>query len=109
MNIEINTPPHVVKQWVTDYLKDKLLDLHHKYESISAVQVSFKERQGIEQMQKICEIELRASGDSLFIYKEADSYEQALRYAFDELSARINEWIRVKNDPPDESISTVNV
>ncbi|HVM86975.1 MAG TPA: hypothetical protein VMT76_02225 [Puia sp.] len=109
MNIEINTPPEGVKKWLTDYVKNKLVEIHHSYKNISGIHVSFKKHPFAGNINKICEIEFVAYGDSLFIYKEADNYENALRYAMNELSGRINEWLKARNEPPDETTSTVYV
>ncbi len=107
MNIEINTPPEGVKEWVSEHVKNKLIEIHHRYGNISGFHVSFKKYPG--RANKICEIELEAYGDSLFLSKEAESYEMAMRQALDELSVKVEEWIRMKNEPPEETTSTVNV
>jgi ribosome-associated translation inhibitor RaiA len=107
MNIEINTPPEGVKEWVPDYVKNKLIEIHHQFGNISNFHISFKKHPG--HALKTCEIELEAYGDSLFISKEAESYEMAMRQALNELLVKIEEWIRMKDEPPEETISTVNV
>jgi hypothetical protein len=107
MNIEINSPAEEVKAWVLEYAKKKLIEIHHVYRNISSIHVNFRKHAG--DMQRTCEIELEAYGDSLFISKEARSYENALRHSLDELSVRIDEWNRLKNEPPEETTSTVSV
>lgn len=109
MNIEFYNPSGEVKEWIIDYIKDKLMELHHRDKEISRAQVYFKQQTTAENDNKICEIDLTIYGDSLFVHQKATSYEQAARGAITELSEKVDERISKQSEPPDELTSTVDV
>jgi len=106
MNIKIDTLGGGLKEWIPEHVKNKLLEVHHRYQKVSNFQVIFKnEPEAI----KTCEIIVGDFGDSLFISKSSNTFEMAMRKAVDELFEKMEEWVRLKNEPPEESVSTVNV
>lgn len=108
MTIEFHAPHGKVKEWVIDYLKNKLVQLHHINAAISRAEVYFKEDNTPGQ-EKICEIDLTIYGESLFTRRSAGSYEEASREAADALAADIARQTGGDNELPDKVTSTVKV
>ena len=89
MIIEIHTPGTKVKERITDYIKNKLLELHRRGTSISNARIYFWQQVKTQNGNKACEIDLTLSGDSLFIYRKSFSYEQAMSEVLEELSQKL--------------------
>jgi hypothetical protein len=89
LNIEIHTPGAKVKEWVTSYVRDKMLELHRKNKNISKARVYFWQQAKTQNGDKACEIDLTIHGDSLFVYRKAYSYEKAVREVLDELTQKV--------------------
>lgn len=109
MNIEFHNPKNDVREWVIGYAKDKLVELHKRDKEISRAQVYFKRKNTAQPDDKVCEIDLTIYGDSLFIHCSANSYEQAVRHAIQELTQKVDEQISKHSEPPDELTSTIDV
>jgi len=97
MNIEIHTPGGKVKEWVTTYVRDRMMELHQKDKNISKAQVYFWQQPKTQNDDKACEIDLTIHGDSLFVYRKAYSYEKAAREVLDELTQKIETKIRTQH------------
>jgi putative sigma-54 modulation protein len=108
MIIEFQTPQGEVKKWVLDFVRDKLVELHKRDREIVRAQVYFREMNG-KKNEKVCEIDLTIFGDSIFVHRKADSFEKASRMAIDDLTEKIDEQIKKRNEPPDVVTSTVKV
>ena len=108
MNIEFHNPKGQVKEWVVDYLKEQLTELHRRDKQISRASVTFKQH-GLEPFDKVCELDVTIYSNSLYIHRNAASYEQAMRDALDQLKEKIEQHIKLQNEPPDELTSTVKV
>lgn len=108
MNIEFHAPHGEVKEWVINYLKEQLMELHRKDKQVSRAQVYFRDQPGGPEP-KVCEIDLSIYGDSLFVHRNAGSYEQAAREVLAELNRKVDEQIRRQSEPPEEITSTVKV
>lgn len=105
MNIEFYTPEGQVREWVINYIKEQLIELHKRNKKISRAEVYFRDQNSI----KTCEVELSIYGDSISVQRSADKYEKAAREVLKELTAKIDEQAKIKNEPPDEITSTINV
>jgi len=109
MTIEFHFPHEKVKEWIIDYVKTKLIGLYHDDKAIARAEVYFKENPGATDGAKICEIELTVYGDSLFIRRNADSFEQASREAVEALAIEVEKQVKEQSEPPDTITSTVKV
>ncbi|HEU4575277.1 MAG TPA: HPF/RaiA family ribosome-associated protein [Chitinophagaceae bacterium] len=109
MHIEFHTPQGQVKQWIIDFVKEKLLEFYHKDREIARAEVYFKQQGGNDADNKVCEITLTIYGNSLFVHRKAATFEQASRETIDELTGKVNEQIRQQNEPPDQTTSTIKV
>lgn len=109
MTIEFHLPYQKVKEWVTDYVRTKLTDFHHLNETISRAEVFFKEEPAATSGTKKCEIELTVYGDSLFVSRSGESFEQASRDAIEALAVEVEKQANQNTEPPDTVTSTVEV
>ena len=105
MNIEFYTPEGEVREWVINYMKEQLIELHNRNKKISRAEVYFRDQNAM----KTCEVELSIYGDSISVQRFADKYEKAAREVLKELTAKMDEQDRIKNEPPDEITSTIKV
>ena len=109
MTLEFHMPQGSVHEWVVNYVRDNLLDLHNKDNQISRGEVYFREKPFGAVHNKLCEIELSIYGGTMFIQRRASSFEQAARDAIEALTEKIDERMKLQGTPPDEITSTVNV
>ena len=105
MNIEFYTPESQVKEWVINYIKEQLMELHNRNKKISRAEVYFRDQNVV----KICEVELSIYGNSISVQRSADKYENAAREVVKELTAKMEEQAKMRNEPPDEITSTIKV
>jgi hypothetical protein len=105
MNIEFYTPASQVKEWVINYIKEQLIELHNRNKIISRAEVYFRDQNAV----KICEVELSIYGNSISVQRSADKYENAAREVVKELTAKMEEQAKMRNEPPDEITSTIKV
>jgi hypothetical protein len=108
MNIEFHTPHGQVKEWILNSTRDKLLEFHLRDKEISKATVYFKEQAGPDKGEYVCEILLSIFGDSIYVHRSADSFEQAARLVFTELSEKIDNIIK-QRETPEVITSTVKV
>lgn len=109
MNIEFQAPQGQVKEWLINHVRNELMKLYHKDKEISRAAVYFREKANDPFHDRICEIDLAIYGDSVFVHRKADSYEQAAREALAELAQKVDTQMKKQNEPPDEVTSTVKV
>ena len=109
MNIDFFVADGEVKEWVIDLVKEKLLELYQLEKNISKARVNFKEQTESEGGTSVCEIELTIYGNSLFVHRNAASFEQAAREVMTELEERVKEQMRNQNQSFEEITSTVSV
>ena len=109
MNIEVYTPYKEVKEWVIDFLKDALLKWHKQHQEISRAEVYFKEKLRVTTREKICEIRLPIFKDDIMIAGRGKSFDQAARKAVTELNETMARRFHSITEPPDETVSTVEV
>jgi hypothetical protein len=105
MFIEFYTPERQVREWVINYTRERLAELNKHNKQISRAEVYFRD-QGTN---KVCEIDLTIYGDSLLVQCSADDYDKAARETLKEVEAKIKEQVKIKNQPPDELTSPVQV
>jgi len=109
MNIEFHVPHHEVKEWIINYMKEELIHLHKDYKEIGRAEVFFSERMNDLIPEKICEVDLSAFSDSIKIKRIANSFDQAAREVIKELHEKLEQHLKMQNQPPDEITSTIKV
>lgn len=109
MTVEIHVPEGQVKEWLIGYLKEELTALHHRQPVISRAEVHLRETGAEQESTHICEIDVTAFGESIFVRRESDSFEVAARHAMEEVKEMVEKQTRRQSEPPDEVISTVDV
>ena len=109
MQIEIHAPQGQVKEWLIDFVKEQLIQLHQKDKDISRAQVYFREQDDGLIKDKVCAMDLSIYGDSLSIHRKAASYEQAVREVLASLKEKIDVQLQKQNEPPGELTSTVKI
>ena len=109
MTIEFHFPQGKIEEHVLDFVKKYLVKFHQKDREISRAEVYFKEQATKPGTQKICEIDLTIYGDSIFVRRLAETFEEAARQAIETLSEDVAVQIKSQQDLPDEVVSTVKV
>ena len=109
MTVEFHLPQEKIKEWVIDFVKDKLIEFHHQDKEISRAEVYFKEHATEPDGDKVCEIDLTIYGSSFFVHRNAKTFDQASREAIKMLTEEIQAQIKNRTEPPDEVTSTVKV
>lgn len=109
MDIEFHAPQGKVKEWLIDHMRNELMELHHREKGISRGTVTFAEERADAGTAKTCAVDLYIFGDSIFVRRMADTYEQASREVLEELYSRVDERMLNKNEPPEELTSSVSI
>ena len=78
MHIEIHAPYGKVTEQQVNRIRKELMDLHHRSKRISRAQVYLKESPGPEPRLRSCAIDLVILGDSVFVHRNANSFEEAI-------------------------------
>ena len=105
MNIEFYTPEGQVREWIINYVKEQLMKLYKRNKKIARAEVYFRDQGN----QKVCEVDLSMYGESMLVHNMADSFDKAAREVLQELTRKIEEQLKTKNEPPDEITSTIKV
>ena len=108
MNIEFQSGHNTVNEWLISYLTDKLMEFHHRYKNISRAQICFREQSGVPD-DKVCEIDLTIYEGSIFVHRNAASFEQAVQEVLTILAEKIEERVKSQNEIPDLVTSTVKI
>lgn len=82
INVDLSTS-------LTNFTKEKLEKLFHKYEFIISANVSFKKEDRAHETGKICNIELRLPGPVIFATSEEHNYEVAVRETISDLDRQL--------------------
>ena len=85
MTIQFNLPQHQVKEWVITYVMNKLMTFHQLDKSIMRMEVNLKDEPSGE---KHCDINVLIPGDSLYVAKNSNSFEEASLYALNAIEKR---------------------
>jgi len=109
MLIEIHSPNLKVDDETLDRVKRKVLSLSHLSEKVSRAEIFLTEENERPKENKTCKIRLDIFGDTLFVHKDADTFENAAVSAVKTLKRRLKKRDEQRSEPPDEIISTVNI
>ena len=108
MNIEFSMPEGMVKEWLVDYVRDKLIELHHENPELSRAHIIFRSHDNTLS-EKICELEIPSYGLPIYIHRAASSFEEAVREVLVDLRDKLLDKVRLRNDPPDIITSTIDI
>ncbi|HET9433401.1 MAG TPA: HPF/RaiA family ribosome-associated protein [Chitinophagaceae bacterium] len=109
MTIEIHSPNLQVNERTIDAIKKKVLNLSHLGEKISRAEIFLTEDAPLVKEDKICKIRLSIFGDDLFVSKNADSFGKAAMAAIRALKKGLKKKQELRNQPPEEVTSTVDI
>jgi len=109
MIIEIHSPNLKVDDETLDGVKRKVLSLSHLSENVSRAEIFLTEENERPKENKTCKIRLDIFGDTLFVHKDADTFENAAASAVKILKRRLKKRNEHRSEPPDEITSTVNI
>lgn len=106
MTIEIHSPHLKIKETDLKIIEQKIVALSHLGKHISRAEIFLtKDPPGVKQ-NKVCKIRLDIIGDTLYVHKNADSFEKAARDAIKVLKKRLTQKVEHKNEPADIMVST---
>lgn len=109
MTIEIHSPNLQVNERTIDAIKKKVLNLSHLGEKISRAEIFLTEDAALPREDKICKIRLSIFGDDLFVSKNAESFGNAATAAIRALKKGLKKKQELRNEPPEEVTSTVDI
>jgi ribosome-associated translation inhibitor RaiA len=109
MTIEFNAPQGEVPEHIIDFIRDKLMEFYKRDKEISRAEVKFRKQPFAPNGDHVCEIALTIYGDSIMIHRKGDSYSQAAGDVVNEISRKVEEFVKQQKEPPDEKTSTVEV
>lgn len=109
MTIEIYSPNLKVSQKIIDKIEKKLLELSHLGEKISRAEVFLSENKVLPKQNKICKIRLDIFGDTFFVQRKSDSFENAAATAIRVLKRSLKKKQAQRNLPPEEITSTIKI
>jgi ribosome-associated translation inhibitor RaiA len=109
MTIEIHAPNLQVSEKTIDAIEKRVMDLSHLGEKISRAEIFLTEDAALGNVVKICKIRLSIFGDDLFVSKKADSFGRAATAAIRVLKKGLKKKQEVRNEPPEEITSTVDI
>jgi ribosome-associated translation inhibitor RaiA len=109
MTIEIHAPNLEVNERTIDTINKKVLKLSHLGEKISRAEIFLTKDAALAKQDHICKIRLSIFGDDLFVSKNADNFGKAATAAIGTLKKGLKKKQELKNEPPEEVISTVDV
>ena len=85
MNIEFYTPSGQVREGIINFMRERLYDLKKRNKKIVRAEVYFRSHD----TQKVCEIDLSISDNSLLVQRQAESFDKAAHDAVQELNSKI--------------------
>ena len=109
MIIEIQAPNLQIKEGVLEKIERKILKLSKYAQNISRAEIYFTEHPEMYENSKSCKIHLTIFGDSLFVHKHGDSFEEAAEDAIKILKKLLKRKFEKKDQLPDEITSTVTI
>lgn len=109
MLIEIHAPHSEVNESILNPVKEKVLSFSHIIKDIVKAGIVLREDPTADTENKICEIRLTMYGDSLFVHRRSDSFQESACLALAELEKAVQEQVKLQQDLPDQITSTVKV
>ena len=110
MTIEIHSPNLKVNEKTINTLKKKILSLSHLGEHVSRAEIFLTENNtAIPKENKTCKIRLSIFGDDLFVSKNEDSFGKAASAGIRALKKGLKKKLELRNEPPEQVTSTVDI
>jgi putative sigma-54 modulation protein len=110
MIIEIHAPHSEVNESILKPVKEKVLSFSHLIKDIVKAEIILRDDTAASpQENKVCEIRLTMYGDSLFVHRRSDSFNESACLAVNELEKAVQEQARLNHGLPDQITSTVKV
>lgn len=92
MKISVQTIHSEVKQDILEHAVEKLEKIGSKYHWIPEATVFFKEEKNDHDRNKVIEILLKVPGPDLFVKEQENSYQLALKKAFQSVRRQISKY-----------------
>jgi putative sigma-54 modulation protein len=92
MNIIINTAKFKADEKLEKYINDKVSKLDRMIDRATKCEVFLKIDKPESENNKIAELQLALPGQTLFIGKQADTFEQAVSEAVDAMKVQIEKY-----------------
>ncbi|HTQ27110.1 MAG TPA: hypothetical protein VMI35_03245 [Puia sp.] len=107
MKIEFTMLHGEAGEWITDFIRDQLMEMYARDKSLIAARINLKEVADEGPASRVCEIELTAFGEKMFVHRAAESFGNAVRSVLAELRILVDEKVRQGQELPDVIMSTV--
>lgn len=98
MTINIQYVHMLSSEAMSDYVTEKLKNVHSKYEWIIKAEVHFEVEQKAKEKGKICKIELSAPGPRIFASSNEENYEEAVKKTIKDLEVQLKKRKQVYNN-----------
>ena len=99
MTIEIHSPHLKIKEKALQIIEKKIVALSHLGKHISRAEIFLTEDPPTIKENKICRIRLDIIGDTLYVHKNADSFEKAAADAIKVLKKHLTQKVEHRNEP----------
>lgn len=109
MIIEIHAPHSEVNESILNPVKEKVLSFSHLIKDVVKAEIVLRDDVSADTDKKICEIRLTLYGDSLFVHRRSNSFEESAWLAVTELEKAVLEQAKLQQGLPDQITSTVKV
>jgi len=106
MTIEIHSPHLKIKETTLKIIEKKIVALSHLGKHVSRAEIFLAEDPPGVKENKVCKIRLDIIGDTLYVHKNANSFEEAVRDAIKVLKKRLTQKVEHRKEPADKMVST---
>lgn len=109
MTVDIHSPHLKAGSALIRSIEEKVVALSHLNKNISRAEIYLHADKELKKKNRICEIRLEIFGETLFVRRISDSFEKSVITVLKELKKLVTEQAKHLNEPPDITISTVEV
>lgn len=106
MNIEIHSPHGQVQEDLIKYVRNRLIEIHHRKYATAMARVYFRKEEGGD---KACDIFLSSYGDPILIHRRAGNYKKAAHEMLKELLKQIDQQRKGQKEPQDLITSALEI
>ncbi|WEK38281.1 MAG: hypothetical protein P0Y53_12305 [Candidatus Pseudobacter hemicellulosilyticus] len=108
MHIDFHIKHGIVSDASLQQMRDRLLTLHRKDREIAKANVVLREEMA-DPLGRVCEVELLIYGSSIYVHRQAWSYDCAFREVMEMLTETIDAQLRKQKEPRVLNVTTVRV